>query len=149
MSEAPSIAPPCRTPSDSTRPAAVFGTIDHNDGQPMLQGDPATPGFWPVREYAEHLGALQEGDRVAGTLLEGSTVIVTSKLIPAGSDAPALVDELDNGALLFNAPHGLVLQSGNSRIELQPDGTVLIDGEDIHTLARHRYQLKSARVDLN
>lgn len=149
MSEAPAAAPSCTDLDVVTRPAAVFGSITRNNGQTLLQGDSATPGLWPVSEYADHLGGLKNGDRVAGTLLEGRSVIVTSKLVSTDKDTPALIDELDNGALLFDAPHGLVLQSGNSRIELQPDGTVRIDGEDIHTLARHHYQVKSARVDLN
>ncbi|MBA3980214.1 MAG: hypothetical protein C0462_06375 [Alcanivorax sp.] len=132
----------------------VIGTLVHKNNQFLLQGDDATPGLWPVSEYAEHLGGLNAGDRVMALLCEksaGQTVsaVISSRLVSASDTTPALVDELENGTLRLNAPKGLILQAGNSRIELQPDGTLLIDGEDIRTLARHRYIVKGARVEFN
>ncbi len=132
----------------------VIGTLVLENNQYFLQGDQTTPGMWPVSEYAEHLGGLKGGDRVTAVLAgtgadQADAAIVTSRLVRASESTPALVDELESGALLFNAPKGLILQAGNSRIELQPDGTLLIDGEDIRTLARHRYTVKGARVELN
>ena len=118
----------------------VIGTLVHKNNQFLLQGDDATPGLWPVREYAEHLGGLNTGDRVMAILQDDESCVVTSRLVPpAGPQNKLVVD----------APQGVVLKAGDALLELRADGTVLINGKNIYSEASGLNQISGARLNLN
>ena len=77
--------------------------------------------------------------------------MVTDRIVPLADSLPGadLVTELVNGQLLFDAPKGLLLRTGDAQIELRPDGTLLLDGREIHAIADGINRLLGARIELN
>ncbi|MDX1802920.1 MAG: hypothetical protein R3292_02490 [Alcanivorax sp.] len=105
----------------------------------------------PVCHVAETVTALQDGDRVLCLFDDTLGVVVTDRIVPLADSHPGtdLVTELDNGQLLFDAPKGLLLRSGDAQIELRPDGTLMLDGREIHAIADGINRLLGARIELN
>ena len=127
-----------------------IATIICRDGA-LLVTTPTHDNPQPVRHVAETITTLQEGDRVLCLLDDTIGVVVTDRIVPLADSHPGadLITELDNGQLLFDAPKGLILRTGDAQIELRPDGTLLLDGREIHAIADGINRLLGARIELN
>lgn len=127
-----------------------IATIICRDGA-LLVTTPNHDNPQPVGHVAETVTTLQEGDRVLCLLDDTIGVVVTDRIVPLADSLPGadLVTELENGQLLFDAPKGLLLRTGDAQIELRPDGTLLLDGREIHAIADGINRLLGARIELN
>lgn len=141
--------PPTPHPATATTPAAPFiGTIIHQAGQRLVHR--GTEPALTIEHVAETVSPLAEGDRVVCLVDPVLGAIVTDRIVPVtASTGHDLLTELDSGQLLLDSPNGLVLQAGRSRVELHPDGTVLLDGKDIQSLADGINRMIGAKVELN
>lgn len=125
------------------------GVIHYQNGTLGLIDD-ITRTFLAADLVSELLDSPREGDTVLYLVSSQRGVIIYERLIPANNSASAPVfDELEDGRLLFDAPNGLILQAGQSRIELQSDGTLLLDGREIQAAADGLNRLLGARIELN
>ncbi|MED5387321.1 MAG: hypothetical protein VX793_00600 [Pseudomonadota bacterium] len=138
-----------REPRPGTSMPFIATLIRHQ--QDVLVSAPGLRDTLPVRHVAETVTTLADGDKVLCLLDDALGVVVTDRIVPMADSAPAtdLITELENGQLLFDAPRGLILQTGDARIELRPDGCLLLDGQEIHAIADGINRLLGARIELN
>ena len=127
----------------------IIGTLVLENEQYLLQGDDITPGLWPVSECAEHLGNLSNGDRVTGILQTAGTAVITSRLISPGQPVQKALGSTQHEMLVLDVPQGVVLKAGDALIELRPDGTIVLNGKNIHSEASGLNQISGARLNLN
>ncbi|SEP10693.1 hypothetical protein [Aquisalimonas asiatica] len=98
----------------------------------------------PVIDRVPDVGALQDGDRVVACPVRGGAVVTVS-LTRTAEGARRLPD----GRLLVQAAEGVVLQAGEARIELQPDGRLLIHGRNVEHRADQALALQASVVEIN
>lgn len=145
----PVSAPLTSHPHTATTPAAPFvGVVAHQDGALFVRS--SSGQILAIEHVADTVCPLQKGDRVLCLVDPALGAIITDRIIPASAaTSHELFTELDSGQLLLDSPSGLVLQAGRSRMELHPDGTVLLDGKDIQSIADGINRMIGAKVELN
>ncbi|RFA29863.1 hypothetical protein CAI21_08495 [Alkalilimnicola ehrlichii] len=102
----------------------------------------------PVAGHLSHVDYLAEGDTVtlAPDPRAAEAVIVTGRLRRAGEDIPF---RYQDGRLHLTAGKKLVLQAGESTVELSADGRIVIDGKRLDGFAEKRMTFQSATIELN
>jgi len=90
---------------------------------------------------------LRAGDKVA-LLASAEGPLVIGRLRGTGEGPAPLLQDLE-GRLLIAAGEGLCLQAGESRIELDADGRIRLDGREITSIATGRQRLQGATIELN
>ena len=101
----------------------------------------------PVCAHLQHVELLQPQDQVL--LVETDQGwIVCGRLRPPGA-TPQPRQEQTNGRLTLQADQAVCLQAGDNRLEIQADGAILLDGEQITAIARSRIRLQGATIELN
>ncbi|ALC17968.1 hypothetical protein DSOUD_3248 [Desulfuromonas soudanensis] len=90
---------------------------------------------------------LREGDRVA-LLASAEGPLVIGRLRGSGESPPPLLQDRE-GRLLIAAGEGICLQAGGSRIELDADGRIRLDGREIASIASGLQRLQGSTIELN
>ncbi|MFV8835162.1 hypothetical protein ACNSTU_09345 [Aquisalimonas sp. APHAB1-3] len=98
----------------------------------------------PVMDRVPEVGTLHDGDRVVACPVRGGAVITLSL-----TRSPEGARRLPDGRLLVQAAEGVVLQAGEARIELQPDGRLLIHGRNVEHRAEQALALQASLVEIN
>lgn len=103
-----------------------------------------------IREVFAHLSevpVLKSGDRVLVQQVKQG-LVVTGRLRAREEGPRPLVQDRD-GRFMLDAAAGICLQTGEARIELAPDGRIIVDGKEIYHLAAGRLRLQGGRVEIN
>lgn len=103
----------------------------------------------PLR-VAGHFSAvppLEAGDKVALLASAEGPLVIGRLRVPGESPPPLLQDR--QGRLLIAAGEGICLQAGESRIELDADGRIRLDGREIASIATGRQRLQGSTIELN
>lgn len=90
---------------------------------------------------------LQGGDKVA-LLASAEGPLVIGRLRGPGESPPPLLQDRE-GRLLIAAGEGICLQAGESRIELDADGRIRLDGREIASIATGCQRLQGSTIELN
>ncbi len=100
-----------------------------------------------VSGHFSDVPVLKAGDRVALMQTAGGPVIM-SRLRGCGeTPAPLVLNEA--GRLSVEAPGGICLKTGDSRIEITPSGRIWVDGKEIYSISSGRTRLQGATIELN
>ena len=103
-----------------------------------------------IHRVAGHLSqvdSLQQGDRVLVSKTDCGYVITGRLRNPLESIPLRLM--MENGTLTLAADQAVCLKTGNSRIEIQADGTILLNCNRIHSHAHDKMCFESATIEFN
>jgi hypothetical protein len=90
---------------------------------------------------------LNEGDRVVVQNIQDSLVVMQKLRSKDESKAPMLIYENNQWHLKCN--EGFTLKVGKATLDIQPNGQVVIEGQDILTDATGVNRLLGSRIELN
>lgn len=135
---------PPQDPNGLTRIATVVEVANGEALSVMLPGE-LEPSM--VSGHFSEVPVLKTGDRVALMQTAGGPVIM-SRLRARGETQQPLVLN-DAGKLTVEAPGGICLKSGESRIEITADGRIWVDGKEIYSISSGRMRLQGSTIELN
>lgn len=108
------------------------------------------PGDAQSLTVAGHFGevpVLKQGDRVALMQTADGPVIMSRLRARGEMPQPLVLNE--EGRLTVEAPGGICLKSGESRIEITADGRIWVDGKEIYSISSGRMRLQGSTIELN
>ncbi len=101
-----------------------------------------------VYAHSSSVPALVEGDMVLVECLD-SLYIVTHRLRSKGEAPQQGFNLNEDGSLQVKNANGILIQSNASKIEIQKDGRIMVDGKEIYSIADGKYRLQGATIELN
>ena len=108
------------------------------------------PGEALPQRVSGHFSAvpmLKPGDRVAVMQTADGPVVMSRLRAPGEIPQPLVLNE--EGRLTVDAPGGICLTSGDSRIEITADGRIWVDGKEIYSISSGRMRLQGSTIELN
>ncbi|VAW94444.1 hypothetical protein MNBD_GAMMA21-2123 [hydrothermal vent metagenome] len=101
-----------------------------------------------VYAHSSSVPELSVGDMVLVEYID-TLYIITHRLRSKG-EAPQQGFALnDDGSLQVKNADGILIQSNASKIEIQKDGRIMVDGKEIYSIADGKHRLQGAIVELN
>ncbi len=101
-----------------------------------------------VFAHSSSVPALVVGDSVLVECI-ASNYIITHRLRSKG-EAPHQGFTLnDDGSLQVKNAEGILIQSNASKIEIQKDGRIMVDGKEIYSISDGKHRLQGATIELN
>ncbi len=101
-----------------------------------------------VFAHSSSVPALAVGDSVLVECI-ASNYIITHRLRSKG-EAPHQGFTLnDDGSLQVKNADGILIQSNASKIEIQKDGRIMVDGKEIYSISDGKHRLQGATIELN
>lgn len=88
------------------------------------------------------------GDNVLVEQVE-SFYIVTHRLRIKGERPQKGFSQKANGQLELKGDSGILIQCNGSKIEIQQDGRIMVDGKEIYAIAKGKQRLQGATIELN
>lgn len=131
-------------PNGLTSIATVVEVVNGEALSVMLPGE-RQPQM--VAGHFSEVPLLKQGDRVALMQTVGGPVIMSRLRAPGETPQPLVLSE--EGRLTVEAPGGICLQSGESRIEITADGRIWVDGKEIYSISSGRMRLQGSTIELN
>ena len=101
-----------------------------------------------VYAHSTSVAVLEVGDIVLVQNIQ-SKYIVTSRLRRKGEAPQQGFSIKKDGSLEVKCADGIVIKSNNSRLEIQKDGRIFIDGKEIYAIADGKHRLQGATIELN
>lgn len=101
-----------------------------------------------VYAHSTSVAVLEVGDIVLVQNIQ-SKYIVTSRLRRKGEVPQQGFSIKEDGSLEVKCADGIVIKSNNSRLEIQKDGRIFIDGKEIYAIADGKHRLQGATIELN
>lgn len=108
---------------------------------------PGEPQPLTVAGHFSAVPVLKQGDRVA-VMQTADGPVVMSRLRSQGETPQPLVLNAE-GRLTVEAPGGICLKSGDSRIEITANGRIWVDGKEIYSISSGRMRLQGSTIELN
>lgn len=96
------------------------------------------PGILPMLASGQQVLVLETGEGVG----------ILGCWQPANEMTKAQI-EIQDGRLHINATESIILNSGNSSIEIRADGKIRVDGKDIYSIAEGPLRLQGSIIELN
>lgn len=140
-SHARSIAPPL------SGPFQILEVLDAQAGAASRLRDPATGACLQVAGHLDCAAALKPGD-LACVAATAEGVVVLGRL-RAANEAPAALPRETGGRVEIAAQHSVLIRAGASRVEIRADGSIRLDGREVHQVAEGRLSLLGATVEIN
>ena len=100
-----------------------------------------------VAGHFSEVPQLATGDQVAVMPTETGMIIMARLRKPGETARPLVVDQ--DGRLEIDAAGGICLKSGESRIEITPEGRIWVDGLEIYNISEGRMRLQGSTIELN
>lgn len=101
-----------------------------------------------VFAHSASVPSICVGDNVLVEQVE-SHYVVTHRLRIKGESPQKGFSQKSNGQLEINSDSGIVIQSNGSKIEIQQDGRIKVDGKEIYSIATGKQRLQGATIELN
>ena len=101
-----------------------------------------------VFAHSASVPALAIGDMVVVECID-SSYIVTHKLRSKGETPQQGFNLNEDGSLQVKNADGILIQSNASKIEIQKDGRIMVDGKEIYSIADGKCRLQGATIELN
>jgi len=125
---------------------AHFATVEHAE-----LGRPVTVKIGALAHTIElvnsQLPHIQVGDLVMVQNCQG--ILVVTQQLQRLSDEPAPQWKFADNSWQLSCQQTLKFQCGNARIELQPNGQVVIEGRDLLSYAERVNRIQGTRIELN
>lgn len=129
-------------PETKIENSALVARAQGGDAREILL--PGANAPTPVIDHLSHVPVLEEGDRVHFVLSEAGATI-TGRVRPKGEEPPPLLRQ-EGGCIVIESARGVCLKCGESRIEIRPDGSIQIDGQEVCTTAGGRLRLRGGTI---
>jgi len=101
-----------------------------------------------VFAHSTSVPALNVGDAVLVACIE-SNYIVTHRLRSKGELPQQGFNLEEDGSLQVKNADGILIQSNASKIEIQKDGRIMVDGKEIYAISDGKHRLQGATIELN
>lgn len=128
-------------------PFQIVEVLGAQAGAATRVRDPATGGCVQVTGHLDSAAALEPGD-LACVAATAQGVVVLGRLRSA-TEAPAALPREAGGRVEIAAHHSVLIRAGASRIEIRADGSIRLDGREVHQVAEGRLSLLAATVEIN
>jgi len=102
-----------------------------------------------VFAHSSSVPALRVGDRILVNYIDESGYIVTHRLRGEGEKPQQGFDVMADGSLQINHDKSIVMRVNGAKIEIRPDGRVLIAGKEIYSTAKGKHRLQGTTLELN
>lgn len=135
---------PPQDPNGLTKLATVVDVVNGEARSVLLPGE-----FDPclVSGHFSQVPILKPGDRVAVMQTAAGPVIMSRLRAQGETPQPLVLNEA--GKLTVEAPGGICLKSGESRIEITAEGRIWVDGKEIYSISSGRMRLQGSTIELN
>lgn len=131
-------------PNGLTCIATVVEVVNGEALSVLLAGE-ALPQM--VSGHFSEVPVLKHGDRVALMQTADGPAIMSRLRARGETPLPLVLNEA--GRLTVEAPGGICLKSGESRIEITADGRIWVDGKEIYSISSGRMRLQGSTIELN
>ena len=101
-----------------------------------------------VFAHSSSVPALRVGDMVLVECIE-SNYIVTHRLRSKGEVPQQGFSLNEDGSLQVKNADGILIQSNASKIEIQKDGRIMVDGKEVYTISDGLLLLQGALIKAN
>lgn len=128
-------------------PFQVVEVLDASNGAAIRVRDRASGQCFQVAGHLDCAGALAPGDRACVAATAQGVVVLGRLRSPA--EAPAALPREAGGRVEIAAAHSVLIRAGASRIEICADGSIRLDGREVHQVAEGRLSLAAATVEIN
>jgi len=125
----------------------VAEVLDAQAGAATRLRDLATGRCFKVAGHLDCAGAVGPGD-LACVAVTAQGAVVLGRLRSA-TEGPAALPREAEGRVEIAARHSVLIRAGASRIEICADGSIRLDGREVHQVAEGRLSLLAATVEIN